>query len=109
MGRSDLRIPAIPCDVKETLRIAAKNKGETRAAFLRPKVREILDAYPDEMKQPKKNVEISELGISGVSDDVINQLTNIADHLGVSPTQLIRIKLIQLSKEIPEWMKSETD
>lgn len=109
MSRSELRITAISCDVKETLSNAAKNRGETRAAFLRPKVREMVEAYPEEMKQPKKDVGFSELGISGVSDDVIEQLENIADHLGISSTQLIRIKLIQLSKEIPDWMKVEPD
>lgn len=108
MERKPIRIRDIDKNINETLSTAAKNKGQTRAAFLRPLIREIVESYPDELKQ-KRTIQTCELCISGIPQNVLMELQVIAENLGVSETQLLRIKLFEYSNELPDWMKINPD
>ena len=108
MKRKDLRIPAIDKSLNKTFAIAAKNQGQTRAAFLRPQIRAIVESYPEHLKTEKK-IETGELQISGIPDGVLAQLKTIAKNMGVCETQLLRIKLFELSNELPDWLKANPD
>lgn len=108
MERKSIRIRDIDKTINETLSIASKNKGQTRAAFLRPLIREIVESYPDELKE-KRTIQTCELCISGISANVLSDLETIAANLGVSETQLLRLKLFELSNDLPDWMKINPD
>lgn len=50
MAKSDeLRLRGMG-KLKETLSNIAQNEGNTLSAFLRPKLRQIVDSYPEQMK-----------------------------------------------------------
>jgi hypothetical protein len=104
MKRKDLRIPALDESLNEVFATAAKNKGQTRGAFLRPQIRQIVESYPEHLKE-RREITTSELRISGIPNDVLDQLKIIAENLGVSETQLLRIKLFELSTTFPDWLK----
>jgi hypothetical protein len=108
MNRKDIRIPAIDKSLNDVFKTAAKNKGQTRAAFLRPLIREIVESYPETLKT-KRNISNGELHISGIPDDVLAELKIISENLGVSETQLLRIKLFELSNQLPDWLKVNPD
>jgi len=108
MERKPIRIRDIDKEINETLSTAAKNKGQTRAAFLRPVIREIVESYPEHLKE-KREIDTCELCISGIPNNVLDQLKTIAENLGVSETQLLRIKLFELSNGLPDWMKVDPD
>jgi len=104
MKRKEIRIPAIDETLNEVFTTAARNKGQTRAAFLRPQIRQIVQSYPEHLKE-RREICTAELRISGIPNDVLNELKIIAENLGVSETQLLRIKLFELSTTFPDWMK----
>jgi len=106
--RKPIRIRDINKEINETLSMAAKNKGQTRAGFLRPVIREIVESYPDDLKI-KKEIETCELHIAGIPPGVLKDLKIIAENLGVSETQLLKIKFFELSNQLPDWMKVDPD
>jgi hypothetical protein len=106
MERSELRLCGFPKEVNAQLTIIAKNIGVTKSELLRPKIREIINSFPEEYRtkeinSPKK----SELSITAVPDDLIDGLNMISKNLGVSPVQLMRIKLIEMTDDYPEHLK----
>ena len=108
MKRKEIRIRDCDNSLKETLSTYAKNKGQTRAEFLRPYIRVIAESFPKYLKE-ERDIKKSELSVSGISEDVIKDLEIIAANLGVSLNQLLQIKFHELSKELPDWMKINTD
>ena len=94
--------------INDVFTTAAKNIGQTRAAFLRPRIREIVQSYPDNLKT-KRNIKTAELQISGIPKNILDELEIIAENFGVSVPQLLRIKLNDLSTELPDWMKVNPD
>lgn len=48
----ELRIQGVSATTHDQLKNIAKNSGVTISAFLRPKLKDILNSYPDRMKQP---------------------------------------------------------
>jgi len=50
---SDIRITNPSPQVKEELKNIAKYEGVTLTQFLKPKLRAIVDSYPEEIKNPK--------------------------------------------------------
>lgn len=108
MERKPIRIRDINKEINETLSMAAKNKGQTRAGFLRPVIRGIVESYPDELKK-QKAIDTCELHIAGIPPGVLQDLKTIAANLGVSETQLLKIKFFELSNQLPDWMKIDPD
>jgi len=52
MAKSDeLRIRGVSQNVKKELKTIASNKGVTLAGYLKPKLREIIDAERDDLKR----------------------------------------------------------
>lgn len=47
---NEIRIYGVSKQLKEDLQAIAKNTGVTLAGLLKPKIREIIDAYPERMK-----------------------------------------------------------
>lgn len=56
MAKSDeLRLRGISGKLKEELTIIAENEGINLSALLRPKLRQIVDSYPQQMKTKRQD------------------------------------------------------
>lgn len=51
---ADIKITNVPPDVAKELKNIADNEGVPFSSFLKPKLREIRDSYPKDMRTPKK-------------------------------------------------------
>jgi predicted DNA-binding protein len=49
-GNDELRLRRISPTLKKDLKNIAKNTGITMASFIKSKLREIVDSYPEQMK-----------------------------------------------------------
>jgi len=52
-GMQSIEISNVSPEVKRDLTNIAKNEGVSLAQFLKPKLREIRDSYPEKMRQDK--------------------------------------------------------
>ena len=48
----DIRIRYVPRSISESLTNIAKNLGISRSSLLKPKLKEVANSYPEEMKKP---------------------------------------------------------
>lgn len=53
-NRSEIRLEGVPSKTKNELKNIAKNLGVTLNGFLKPKLKEIADSYPEELKSDPK-------------------------------------------------------
>jgi hypothetical protein len=51
-NKDEIRIYGVSQQVRSELKTIASNKGITLAAYLKPKLREIIDAEPPNLKRP---------------------------------------------------------
>lgn len=96
---TDLRLRLLKEDVdrlKEEAWYAGKSLGE----YIRPKLREIIDKYPDKMKKEPPLFETKGIRLSGVSSELVAEIENVAKHLGLKPSQLIRIAVRGISDDV---------
>lgn len=53
MAQEEIRIPGVSSQLKTELTNIAKNIGVPLASFLKPKLKEISDSFPENMKVKK--------------------------------------------------------
>jgi len=104
MKNNTLRVREFPGELNEMLTLIAKNSGQTKSQYLRPILREIIKKYPEESSL-KVNKKTQELKITGVSESVISDIKKIADSLGISESQLLRIELKDIVEKAPTYLK----
>lgn len=51
MKKREIRVTGVPDKISDQLKAIAHNSGITLSQLLRPKLREIADEYPENMKQ----------------------------------------------------------
>jgi len=101
MEITEIRIKGVPLDTFAKIEASGKDRGEFMCDLLRPRLRKLIESYPAELKIPAKEQETKEIRIPGVSKNLDNQLQTIADNLGVSATQLLRIGLKEIADNLP--------
>jgi len=76
---------------------------------LRTELAAIVAAFPDEIKNiPAKPCEHQqEIRIRGVGNLLIEQLNNIAGHLGVNAKDYVAVKIAEATYKQPQHMKTE--
>lgn len=50
--RKEIRIKGVPCVIHQQIKNIAKYEGMEISTFLRPKLRDIANSYPDDIKNP---------------------------------------------------------
>lgn len=99
------RIVNVNSTLKEDLSNIAKNLGETKSAFLRKKIREKMAKYPDEFKNVKIVTGKSAITVTGISNDLKNQIEITAGNLGPSTNAFMLFMLNEIASDYPESMK----
>ena len=105
METKHLRIRDISKEDNDILNIISKNMGITKGAFLKPKIRAFVKNMPDYLKIENNAQFNREVRITGVSNNLINELECISRNLGVSPSLLMRIEIKKIIDETPKGLK----
>lgn len=101
-----IRIQGIPSCLYDDINNISKNHEIRRNDFLKPKIKNILDKFSEEIKSGSKiKKDKKEITLSGLSDKTINELQNIANYIGVDIQILIKMELFIISQSFPEKMK----
>jgi predicted DNA-binding protein len=101
-----LKVTGIAKDVAQTLANYADRKGVSDSRVSVRFIREIIDAFPDQMKLPVCNEnKHSEIYIYNVPGELADKLENIASHIGVPYSALFKVLVWQKLQEIPAHMK----
>lgn len=102
---SEERIRCVDDTLNSELNNIAKNIGIAKCDLLRKKMRLIIDAFPDELKQPKTNHKSSEVRIKGLSPKTMLEIKNISDNIGITRTSFLKLQLYEIAKEFPKEMR----
>jgi len=95
----------IPAELLELLDIISENQYEKRAHMIRKFLRVITEQYPNEMKTEPVNNDRKRLLLNHVNPKVKKELENIAAHLGVGMTDLIKMDLKRMIDQLPDNLK----
>lgn len=95
--------------LNKQLNCIAKNNGETKTDFLRPKIKTFIESFPDELKIEKTDSEFTTLYITGISNKHKEQLDNISKNLNTTTSCLLRNELQRIADKTPEFLKSNLD
>lgn len=104
--KEELRARKIPGKLLNEIHNIARNHNMTTSQFLKPKVIEIIDKYPAEMKKVIVDKKC-DLRIRDVPDDLPIAVKNISDHLDIEPDHLVTKILREISSAYPERMKKD--
>lgn len=111
MGRKPrIRIRQIFTELENELRNIAENKGIPFQLFLKQKLTEIANNYPEPMKKNfanKTDTKTEELNISGASEKTTMELTNICNSLGCEMSTFLKIELKKISEGYPDRFKNK--
>ena len=106
MEIDNLRIYGISAKHYETLKVISKNSGVNRSVLMRSKIRMIVDSFEGIETEDEFH---KELRITGVPKDVKDRLKVICKNLGVSESQLIRLKFDSIIESFPDKLKINLD
>lgn len=106
MEIDDLRIYGISTKHYEALKVISKNSGVNRSVLMRAKIRMIVDSFED---VENSNEFHKELRITGIPKDVKDKLKVICKNLGVSESQLMRLKFDSIIESFPDKLKINLD
>lgn len=95
---SDLRATNLPKAIHDELTGISKKIGNNVSDFLRPKIRDFVASFPDELKKKCDKRELTELKITALSPKVKEELKNIADNLGMDVSSLLKPEIYRLTK-----------
>jgi metal-responsive CopG/Arc/MetJ family transcriptional regulator len=95
----------IPSDLVELLDIISENQYEKRANMMRKFLRVITEQYPSEMKSSPNENKPKRILLNHVNPQVKKDLENIAAHLGVGMTDLIKMDLRKMIDQLPDDLK----
>lgn len=95
---SELRITNFPSETHNQLNGISKQIGNNVSDFLRPKIRDFVNSFPDELKKKHDKTESSELKITGFSKKLQEELKNIAKNLGVDVSSLLKPEIYRITK-----------
>lgn len=104
MDIQEIRIKGVPIETFKKIEACGKFRGEFICDLLRPRLRKAIESFSEDLKSPAKEDETKEIRVPGVSKELTDQLETIADNLGVSPTQLLRIELKKIADNLPAIM-----
>ena len=100
-----LRISGIPKNDLDTIQNIADNLDKSLTDFMRPYIRKIAESYPEEMRKTKCEDLSSEMKIRGIPKNVITWLENIASHMKVDVSSLMKPHLKEIIKSHPPKLK----
>lgn len=109
MERKNFRISQIPSSVRDQLKTIAKNSNYTMSGLMRPKIRELIDSFPEHLKTPNDNTGKVDMKITGVQDSLISELDVISKNLGVTSNDLLRLKINQVIENTPKNLRVKWD
>lgn len=52
---NEVRVRSVPEKMKIELKNISDHTGKTISALMRPKIRELIDSYPEHYREPKQN------------------------------------------------------
>lgn len=109
MGKYDcLRIWNTPSHIKKLIENISENSGVSRGSFLKPKIKMLVDRFPDEIKNGSQSPKSKEkITVPPLSDKTIQELQNIATYIGVDVSSLIKIELYSIIQQTPAHLKRE--
>jgi hypothetical protein len=105
-----LRLRGISNEDNLILNIISNNMGITKCELLRSKIREIVNNYPKDLREGKKDLTFKDgIVISGISETLMDELECISHNFGVSISQLIRPEIHSIIDSYPLILKSKQD
>lgn len=108
-GRKHLRVYLVDEELNKQLKNICKNNDKTKTNYLRPLITEMVNAYPEHLKKtPPETQPRIEIAITDVNERIIEQLTNVAQNLGVSVSYLIREKIKETIENAPSWALADS-
>lgn len=101
---SPIQIRNVGATNHRAIKSAATCAGVTMNAMLRPSVKQIIESYPEYMRnEPAPNTPGVKIHLSGVPASQKQQLENIASHVGVDVSALFKTDLAR-----PDLHKKKT-
>lgn len=103
-----LRIWNVPSHITKDIQNISKNNEISRGSFLKPKIKLLIDRFPDEIKTGiKKEKNNQAITVPSLSDKTLHELQNIADFIGVDVSSLIKMELYMIIQQTPAHLKRE--
>lgn len=101
-----LRIWNVPSHITQDIQNISKNNEISRGVFLKPKIKMLIDRFPDEIKKGiEKEKNNQAITIPSLSDKTLQELQNIADFIGVDVSSLVKIELYMIIQQAPAHLK----
>lgn len=100
----ELFIRRVGVHIKKDIKYQAACAGVPANKFIKPFLQDIVNAFPDYMKEKTENVENSKrqnIVLRGTSRKFKEQLQNIADYIGVDRGDLAKVMLALQIIELP--------
>lgn len=98
----ELRFQNLSPHLVNTIANIAANLGITINDMLRPKLRNIIDKYPEYLKKELSDQKCREIRIRGVAPTIVKDLNTIAKNLSVNATDIFSIEAAKIIEEYPE-------
>ena len=108
MERRKLNISRVPRNTRDQIKLIANNSNMNMSEFMRPKIREIINSFPEHLKICQ-NSENCHMEITGIPIDLVNDLSTIAKNLGVSNSDILCLHLDKIVNETPTNLKTKWD
>lgn len=105
----EIRIRRVGKPVATDLKNISGHIGITENEFLKPKVTDIVNSFPQYMREDKPvEKSLNEVRLRGIGKKTKEQLQNIANYIGVDLGDLLKVKLAEVSYTFPDHIRNTT-
>lgn len=101
----ELWITNIKKEMRDDLDGCSDYRGISITEFLAPLITDIVNSYPDHLKEDKKCEKAGYIRVRGISAKTKRQLHNIAEHIGVDKADIIKLGIAGKMEAQPDYMK----
>lgn len=104
---NDLYVYGVPKHIRVALFNISKNKGTSLSLMMRQRCREIVNDFPDELKEPYSHDNKREkyIRISSIHHDVKEKLSNISKNIGIDVSDFLKFAMYEFVNSFPDYMK----
>lgn len=101
-----LRVYSVPMHVAKDIQNIATNNEISRGIYLKPKIKSLIERFPEDIKNGKIKKECKEeITIPSLSDKTLKELQNIADFIGVDVSSLLKLEFYFIIQQTPAHLK----
>lgn len=103
-----LRIYSVPLHIVKDIQNIATNNEISRGIYLKPKIKSLIERFPEDIKSGKTKKECAEqITVPSLSDKTLKELQNIADFIGVDVSSLLKLEFYFIIQQTPAHMKRD--